>query len=306
MKIISNAVTLNKEFSRLLKKYSHYCWAVAWAGTPTNIFDELKVNNKKIEKFIIGLHFYQTHPQFIKTFSKNENVKYIKLTNGTYHPKVYLFYNSEKEWEILSGSYNFTAEAFSNNLEFGILFSNTDGNQKLFDETMDFINNYWKEGSQFSEEELIKYQEKWHKHKDTKANLSDNLGNKFELLTEPKSAGHGSTLQQYLKQFRNNEFKSIWLKPGNEARNAAKILRNLGIKGKIWKDSIKIGNKTYIAGDYVYMMWGSTKDFGLRISKIKILSIINGQVKFKHLDENVNDKPEILTSIRWLKSYLNT
>ena len=97
MKLITDSKILEKQFLRLLDKYSEYYWLTAWASSKSASFDKLVKNKQKIKKIIVGIHFYQTHPDFIDTFLGSENVKYIKQPEGTFHPKIFLFYNNESD-----------------------------------------------------------------------------------------------------------------------------------------------------------------------------------------------------------------
>ena len=84
MKLITNSKTLEKQFLRLLDKYSKYYWLTAWASSKSTSFDKLVRNKQRIKKIIVGIHFYQTHPDFIETFLDSKNVLLVDdvLTTG--------------------------------------------------------------------------------------------------------------------------------------------------------------------------------------------------------------------------------
>jgi HKD family nuclease len=126
MKLVTNSLELEKEFLRLLKQYKAFYWTAAWAGIGSPVYKELCNQEVKIKQLIIGIHFYQTHPDFIERFLKNKGVKFIKQPEGTFHPKLYLFYDSDSKWELIIGSANFTKQAFSRNTETSILFTSKD------------------------------------------------------------------------------------------------------------------------------------------------------------------------------------
>jgi len=50
MQLISTASELEKQFKRLIKQYSNFSWATAWAGVKSSPFREL-VNHKERVKF---------------------------------------------------------------------------------------------------------------------------------------------------------------------------------------------------------------------------------------------------------------
>ncbi len=90
MELITTPEKLTQEFKRLINDYENFYWASAWAGTVNGLFDELKNNKHKIRKIAIGIHFYQTSPEFIKEFLNSEIVRFVTQPNGTFHPKIYL------------------------------------------------------------------------------------------------------------------------------------------------------------------------------------------------------------------------
>src|SRR5664280_143483 len=123
MKLITSTTELTNEFRRLLKSYKSFSWLIAWAGKPFELTDLLEKYSKSANKVVIGLHFYQTHPDFIQRFMGNEHFRFIKQTQGTYHSKIYYFENAENDWELLIGSSNFTNAAFSCNTETNVLIT---------------------------------------------------------------------------------------------------------------------------------------------------------------------------------------
>ena len=162
MKLIIRPHDFEKEFHRLANQYQKYYWAVAWAGISSSPFVELTENIGKIEKIIVGIHFYQTHPGFIEAFLDNKQVKFIKQPQGTFHPKLYLFYNGPLEWEILVGSGNFTEAAFTNNTEAVTLITSTDqGAKEILKSAFTLIENCWNDSQPFTADELEKYRLTW-------------------------------------------------------------------------------------------------------------------------------------------------
>jgi len=117
MEVISKAFEIDSVLAGLMNKYKHYYIATAWASVGSNSITQLLKNRKKIKMMIVGTHFYQTHPDFIEEFIESESVNFILNPSGIFHPKFYLFENSEKDWECLIGSANFTKSALSKNSE---------------------------------------------------------------------------------------------------------------------------------------------------------------------------------------------
>lgn len=162
MKLIISSTELETEFERLTNQYSGFYWSTAWAGINSKHYSDLLNNKVKIKKIVVGIHFYQTHPDFIEEFRKNKNVQFVNQPQGTFHPKLYLFYNSDNDWEIIIGSSNFTKEGFNKNTEANTLVSCKDVNSVEYLKTaLRLIDESWKMSKAFSETELIRYRAIW-------------------------------------------------------------------------------------------------------------------------------------------------
>jgi len=181
MKILYSVTDLKNEFIRLLENYNEYYWAVAWAGIDFDVFEMLKNKKDRIKEIIVGLHFYQTHPEFIKEYLSENSVKYIIQTNGTFHPKAYLFQNNNVEWEILIGSPNFTKAAFSLNSEISVLISSNDNNnEKIYLDIKSYINEFWNKGEYFDSIKLENYKNSWVTQKPKIGSLAGTYGGKIK------------------------------------------------------------------------------------------------------------------------------
>lgn len=177
MKLITNSKDLEKQFLRLLDKYSKYYWLTAWAGAKSKSFDKLINNKQKIEKIIVGIHFYQTHPYFIESLLETPNVGYIKQPAGTFHPKLFLFYNNQTDWELLVGSANFTNAAFTINTEISTLIDSKESNSSIIlKQAFQLIESTWTESKQFDKEELEDYRKIWKNNRPKINSLSGNYG----------------------------------------------------------------------------------------------------------------------------------
>ena len=177
MKLIITATELETEFKRLTRQYNKYYWATAWAGVSSTLFSELTTRKDKIEKIIVGIHFYQTHPDFIETFLDSNKIKFIKQPEGTFHPKLYLFYDNVNKWELLVGSANFTNEAFTRNTEATTLIkSNDDNAEKILKTAFNIIEKSWNEAKKFTKPELEKYRIAWKNHRPKINSLSGRYG----------------------------------------------------------------------------------------------------------------------------------
>lgn len=158
MKFISDSNELTKKFKSLCQKYSHYKWAVAWAGNPVD-FDLgklLKINKEKIENIVVGLHFCQTSPIFIEDYIDDARVRFYLQSDGTFHPKVYLFYNSDNDWSAIVGSSNFTSHGFHLNDEANVMFGSDDSGVS-FSQVSDYISSLWNKAEAFDMKQLERY-----------------------------------------------------------------------------------------------------------------------------------------------------
>jgi hypothetical protein len=106
MRVLTTAAEVNAELTRLLRACSSCQVAVAWASVGFKAFDLLAKNAEKIERMVVGTHFYQTHPDFIERFLGHPNVRFVLNPDGVFHPKVYLFEKSGGAWECVIGSPN--------------------------------------------------------------------------------------------------------------------------------------------------------------------------------------------------------
>ncbi|MFA6832652.1 MAG: phospholipase D family protein, partial [Bacteroidaceae bacterium] len=175
MKLISSSRALEKEFLRLLNQYKEYYWLSAWAGVNTKAFEKLDENRDRIKKLVIGIHFYQTHPDFIKAFLDEDSVHYVMQPEGIFHPKLYLFYTSPEEWEVITGSANFTNSAFTKNTEISTLITSEEPNaDKLLKQIMGLVDSNWSTESNFSSEQYKNYKTTWQNQKRKLKSISGN------------------------------------------------------------------------------------------------------------------------------------
>lgn len=186
MKLITKPKTLQKTFQRLMNDYNEYHWSVAWASSSNPFFEDLQMYESKIERLIVGLHFYQTHPDFIEAFMANENTAFIEQINGTFHPKSYLFYNDENDWELLIGSPNFTKSAFEQNEEMTVLINNTDdGAEKVLQQFRAAIDKHWEQSDDFDTAKLTAYRTVWKNQQKKLKSLSGNYGKQLKHKKKP-------------------------------------------------------------------------------------------------------------------------
>lgn len=143
---------------------------------PEIVYDQFRKNSAKIKKLVVGIHFYQTHPDFLQQFVGNRKVKIVLQPSGTFHPKLFLFFNSENDWCLLVGSANFTEPAFSSNTEAVTLIQGNKTHIDILEQAKELVNRNWEAGNIITDEMLRKYKEKWKLRKKQRSELNEPFG----------------------------------------------------------------------------------------------------------------------------------
>ncbi|MBL4848989.1 MAG: phospholipase D family protein [Planctomycetes bacterium] len=161
MHVLSTPDELHTAICDLTKKHSTLSWAVAWATTGFKAADLLLKHREKIQKLVVGIHFHQTAPDFLKTFVGDSRVRFVMQPEGTFHPKVYVF-QSGQEWDAVIGSANFTRAAMSKNTEAAIQISHRDlGAEEALPKLLDLVDLHWGEGKVADANLLESYRVIW-------------------------------------------------------------------------------------------------------------------------------------------------
>ncbi len=298
MKLITKPNLLKDTFLTLQSNYKQYYWTTAWAGVGSEPFDQLNLYSKRIKQIVVGLHFYQTHPDFIARFLSHEGVRFIKQPAGTFHPKLFLFYNSYDDWALLTGSNNFTLEAFSRNTEVAVLVESTDsGSGPILKQALSFIEDQWTAATTFGADELADYREMWKKQTRNIQSLSGQYGNKSKQSPRPAFQVAVMTMSwaEFIKKVRTEHAH-----PMVERLSVIELASSLFQKVNSFKD-LNPDERKFIAGlpnnipgglDWGY--FGSMKGFGVFAKEVgqnndfisKALDEIplSGQITKSHYD----------------------
>ena len=178
MKLLTDSKEFKSTFLDLFKKCKRFSFAVAWASPIEGIFQVILQNKRKIDKGIVGLHFYQTDSDFIREFIGSNKVKFFPLTSGTFHPKIYLFENNDG-WTLIVGSANFTNAAFSKNYEASLMVTNNDTDaKKTLDAVVNILKEYKKKAKTFTKADLDRYEFISDQQQDMLDSFSDDDGEK--------------------------------------------------------------------------------------------------------------------------------
>ena len=286
MKLISKPLDLTREFKRLTKKYCSFKWAVAWASSGSEIFEELAENKFKIEKITVGIHFYQTHPDFIKEFINYPNVHFIQQPEGTFHPKVYLFSNSESDWELIIGSANFTASAFSKNTEASLLVSHQDINAiEVYNTALEIIDSSFNKGKVFTITDWENYSKIWNIHQSKIKSLSGQYGS-AEDKSKPifKIEFTTRTWSRFIEKVNEERFHALE-KRLRVIEIAQELFKKVDHFNDLEEDERKfiagIPNKLDVSGSSEWGYFGSMQGAGKFKNKIKD----NNELISKALDQ---------------------
>lgn len=273
MKLLIKSKELQREFKRLIKQYDKFYWATAWASSSSIFFNDLIENKEKIKKIVVGIHFYQTHPDFIEEFIENMNVRFIQQPEGTFHPKIYLFSNSKNDWELLISSANFTKSAFLENTEASVLLSSEDEKpNENYENAIELVETAWLDGKTFNSEDLKNYRITWKNQQPKIKSLSGLYGNKkrkskpiYEVPVINRSWA------EFMDAIRNEDFH------GFERRlKVIEIVKNLFSKKKSFNELITeerkfiagIPNKLPVGKDVDWGFFGSMKGAGIFKNRI--------------------------------------
>lgn len=274
MKLITTAKELEKEFRRLTEQYDHFYWSTAWASSGSKPFNDLLTNKGKIQKIVVGIHFYQTHPDFIEAFLNNRKVHFIQQPEGTFHPKLYLFTDKNDKWEILLGSANFTTAAFSSNTEASLLITHKDSNSAdTYNNAIKLVDQTFSDGKTFNKSDLEKYRIAWKNHRQKIKSLSGQYGSKKR---KPKPIHEVPMMNRSWDDFMN-EVRNETSHGLDRRLRVIEIAKSLFDKvdhfNELTEDERKfiagIPNKLEIDGAEDWGYFGSMKGAGIFKNKIK-------------------------------------
>ena len=162
MKFLATPSDIESQLRRLLRSSARLRIAVAWAGHDFPLAKLLLEHRSKIEQLTVGIHFYQTHPDFIASFMGLDKARFVMNPDGVFHPKLYYFEHGNGDWECVTGSPNFTNAAFSQNTEVAVLFGSEDVGAAATRETiLAALSRFHDQGHRLSEKELDSYRSAW-------------------------------------------------------------------------------------------------------------------------------------------------
>ena len=173
-------------------------FAVAWASV-NSIFDKLQAKPSLIKNGVIGTHFYQTHPDVLDAFIDSTNVRFILTPTGVFHPKIYIFWQSNS-WEALVGSANLTFAALNANTEAVLHVTNADsGADQLKAQLLSAIETYWRDAEPSNHESASRYRSIWN----TKRPILKRLAGQYGKTKAKKNPINSPIMSLTWEQFVN-------------------------------------------------------------------------------------------------------
>lgn len=211
MLLLTTPNEIETTICHLIKTYKIISFASAWASASSKAFPLLLKHSNKIGKVVVGIHFYQTHPNFIKEFIDDKKVKFKTSPNGIFHPKIYLFQNNENDWECLIGSANFTKAAMQNNSEIMVHINSNDTDaSKVYKKTIEEIENYFETAVSFTNDDYQAYLKVWNKKSKKLLDIQDKFGSETDSKPIFKSKiimKDWNSFFEEVKNDKNNSFK---------------------------------------------------------------------------------------------------
>ena len=155
MNLLTTPAQIKNKLSLLIEECTSMQIAVAWGTANHDVYKVLIENQDKINKLVVGTHFFQTDPNFLEAFLDNDKIRVIYETGEVFHPKIYYFRLKDR-WECLVGSANFTNGAMSKNKEILVSFSSDDKEvHQTEQEIWMIIKDWFNEGHIITNEYLL-------------------------------------------------------------------------------------------------------------------------------------------------------
>lgn len=222
MRLIDSTRELSALFEKFAKNYASISFATAWATTHSNVYPVLLKYRQKIKYSTVGIHFYQTDPDFIDIFTNDENVRFSLTPNGVFHPKVYVFFLPDT-WEILIGSANFTSGGFTKNTELMIHISSSSDDNDVFDNLLRNLQSYWRAGKSATNEIAKRYRRIWMRNQSIRSRISGS----YNPTTDSSSKG-STPIDDGLMNWQWKEYYSaIQNDPNHSFEDRLTVLRQV-------------------------------------------------------------------------------
>jgi HKD family nuclease len=173
----------SKDFANELNKEFLTAWrisaCVAWASTQHDVYDALWKNRTAAVKLVVGTHFYQTEPAFIRAFQNHPGARFVFSGDGLFHPKLYLFEHKNGRRNLFIGSSNFTRGGLGENVEANVKVTfEKDEEHSCLTQAAEFIDDIWNSAQRPSNVLLERYEAQWKKREPHRRALGGTGGKK--------------------------------------------------------------------------------------------------------------------------------
>ncbi|WP_447591060.1 phospholipase D family protein [Aquipseudomonas campi] len=202
MELITTGSAFSKHLRRLIEEYPNIAFGVAWASADTEPLNLLIEHKAKIKTGVIGIHFYQTHPDVLDAFVSSKSVKFVLQPKGVFHPKAYLFWD-ENRWEAIIGSANLTNGAMSSNTELSTLISHEDG--KHLQDIKATLKGYLSQAKFIDQDDANHYRSIWDVKKPDRDRLLDQYGDKPARKSAVESVVMSMDWPTFLKRIKQDK-----------------------------------------------------------------------------------------------------
>lgn len=142
---------------RLTQECVRLRWSVAWASSTAPLAKVLLAHKAKVAQLTVGVHFYQTDPEFMRSFMECSEARFVMQPSGTFHPKVYCFEHADGTWDCVIGSANLTHAATSRNSEAMVHIGGVRGDSPWLSQVFAMLKSHHDLGQALDEEALEQY-----------------------------------------------------------------------------------------------------------------------------------------------------
>ena len=88
MNLLTTPAQIKNKLILLIEECTSMQIAVAWGTANHDVYKVLIENQDKINKLVVGTHFFQTDPNFLEAFLDNDKIRVIYETGEVFHPKI--------------------------------------------------------------------------------------------------------------------------------------------------------------------------------------------------------------------------
>lgn len=162
MNLIASPNSLVEIFSSLMNRHQTYFWISPWAKSTFPFLFEVEENDHRIGKMCFGLEGYETSPVVINELFDYTQVRYFNDHAIRHAISLFLFTSPDGSWDLLTGSLKFDKMSFEKPPVYVLhIDQDDDKDGRIWIQTNETIDYYWKLSRHLTEEEYELYWEAW-------------------------------------------------------------------------------------------------------------------------------------------------